>query len=174
MKIISRPFNEDAPPWCPYFFNLVPEDDLLSAFRTNKKFILDLIKAVPATKEEFKYDENKWTIKELCIHLIDTERFYTYRAMCSSRQVDIDHEFSDNRDIYAKNSNASNRTLKDIAEEFSTVRDATITLFSNMTDEMLDFKGFPNKMVYTARSLGWMTVGHAIHHCNILKERYLK
>lgn len=174
MKIISRPYNEDAPPWCPYFFSLVQEDDLLSAFQANKKYLLDLIKTVPAAKEDFRYDENKWTVKELFIHLNDTERFYTYRAMCSSRQVDIDLEFSDKRDIYAKNSNASNRTMKDIAEEFSTVRDATITLFSNMTDEMLDFKGFPNKMVYTARSLGWMTVGHVIHHCNILKERYLK
>ncbi len=48
-----------------------------------------------------------------------------------------------------------------------------ITLFSHMTDEMLDFK-FPNQTEnYTARSLGWMTVGHTIHHCNLVREKYL-
>ena len=32
---------------------------------------------------------------------------------------------------------------------------------------------FPNKPVYTARSLGWMVVGHNLHHCKIIKEKYL-
>lgn len=171
--MINRPKNEDAPPWCPYFFNLVAEDNLIGAFLNNKKFTLDLISSIPISKENFKYDETKWSMKEVFIHMNDTERFYTYRAFCSSRQMDIDLEFDPNQDIYARNSNATNRTLKDIAEEFSAVREAAITLFSNMTNEMLDYKGFPNKMVYTARSLGWMTVGHNIHHCNIIKEKYL-
>jgi len=170
---IGRPNNEDAPPWCPYFFNLVPEDNLIDAFLNNKKLTLDLISRIPLSKEDFTYAENKWSIKNVFIHMVDTERFYSYRAFCSSRQMDIDLDFDPNQDIYARNSNASNRTLNDIAEEFSAVREATITLFSHMTDEMLDFKEFPNKIIYTARSLGWMAVGHNIHHCNILKEKYL-
>jgi hypothetical protein len=104
--------------------------------------------------------------------LIDTERFYAYKALCASREVDIDLEFSTYNDIYARNSNAKNRTLIDIAEEFTTLRESTISQFSNMTEDMLDFRGFPNKMIYTARSLGWMTVGHNSHHCRIIKEKY--
>jgi hypothetical protein len=38
---------------------------------------------------------------------------------------------------------------------------------------MLDFK-FDKLPVYTARSVGWMVVGHNVHHCNILKDIYLK
>jgi hypothetical protein len=75
--------------------------------------------------------------------------------------------------LYAGHFNAANRNLKDIGEELLTIRDATISLFSSMTNEMLDFKGFPNKVPYTARSLGWMTVGHNIHHCRMIREKYL-
>ena len=174
LKLITRPYNEDAPPWCPYFFELVKEGNLIEAFQNNKQKVLGLIGSIPFAKEEFKYDPDKWSIKDVFIHMNDTERFYSYRAFCSSRKMDIDLEFDPNQDIYARNSNAVDRTLEDIAEEFAAVREASISLFTTMNDDMLDFKGFPNKMVYTARSLGWMTVGHNIHHCNIIEEKYLK
>jgi hypothetical protein len=53
------------------------------------------------------------------------------------------------------------------------VREATISLFRTMTEEMLDFKDFPGEDVYSARSLGWFTAGHNIHHCNVVREKYL-
>ncbi len=170
MLKINRPNPADAPPWCPYFFDLVPEDNLIEALQNNQKTTIDLIHSIPFSRENFRYAENKWSIKTIFIHLIDTERFYYYRAFCSSRQVDVNIEFD--QDMYAQNSNAVHRTLQDIAAEFLLVRASTISLFNHMTNEMLDFKGFPNKMVYTARSLGWMAVGHNIHHHNVLKEKY--
>jgi hypothetical protein len=37
---------------------------------------------------------------------------------------------------------------------------------------MLDFKDFPGKETYSARSLGWFAVGHSIHHCNLVMDKY--
>ena len=168
---IGKPNKEDAPPWCPYYFNLVTEDNLTEALQHNRKDTFDFIRSVPSSKENFSYSENKWTPKEVFIHIIDFERFYAYKALCSARHVDTDLSFD--QKLFAKNCNASNRTLKDIAEEFSFTRDSTINLFSTMTLAMLDFKGFQNKQVFTARSLGWMMAGHATHHCNMILEKYL-
>ena len=74
---------------------------------------------------------------------------------------------------YVKDFNATNRTLADIADELLSVRDATISLFSTMTKEMLDFKNLPGEEVYSARSLGWLAAGHNIHHCNLIRGKYL-
>jgi hypothetical protein len=76
-------------------------------------------------------------------------------------------------EIYTRDFNAANRTLQDIGEEFIAVRDSTICLFKTMTTEMLDFKDLPGEEPYSARSLGWFTVGHNLHHLNLLKEKYL-
>jgi uncharacterized damage-inducible protein DinB len=171
--IIARPKNEDAPPWCPYYFGLATGDNLIVALEYNKKATIVLINSIPGVKEDFKYAEDKWTTKQVLMHMIDAERYYLYRAFCSSRKVDT-NEVSFDREAFGKTSNMQGRTLKDISEEFAISRESTINLFSNMTDEMLDFKGFPNKMVYTARSLGWMAVGHNIHHSNAITEKYLK
>jgi hypothetical protein len=63
--------------------------------------------------------------------------------------------------------------LSDIANEFESVRNATITLFQGMTLGMLDFEGIANNAPITPRNIGWIIVGHTMHHCDIIKERYL-
>ncbi|MCF2447290.1 DinB family protein [Dyadobacter sp. CY345] len=172
MKIIGRPKLEDAPHWYPYFLNLAPGNNLIEALENNKSQMLDIIASVPASLENFAYAENKWTVKQVFIHLADDERYYAYKAFCYSRQINVLLEVPQGQE-YNKDFNAQNRTLEDIAEELLSIRNATITLFKGMTNEMLDFKGFTREVPYTARSLGWMAVGHNIHHCNLLKDRYL-
>lgn len=169
---IDRPNLADAPSWYPYFFGLTSGNDLIEALQENKMQMIELINSIPFSKEDFSYEEGKWTIKQVFIHLADDERYYAYKAFCYSRRVNVYLEVPQG-DHYRKDFNAQNRTLADIADELVAVRDATISLFSNMTNEMLDFKDFPNETVYTARSLGWMAVGHNIHHCRMIREKYL-
>lgn len=168
---ISQPNPEDAPSWCPYFFGLVPEDNLIDALQNNRENTLDLIGAIPAEQADYQYAPDKWTVRMVLIHLLDTERFYFYRALFSARQIDMQLDFD--RISYAENCQPEQRTLQSIAEEFLALRNETIGLFSGMTPVMLDYKGFAGTPVYTARSLGWMIPGHTIHHCNLLREKYL-
>jgi hypothetical protein len=169
---IHRPNISDAPSWYPYFFQLAEGDDLITALLQNKQYLLQLISSIPPAAENFRYAPDKWTIKQVFIHLSDDERYYAYKAFCYSRRINVHLEVPAG-EAYTKDLNADNRTLKDIGEEWLTIRAATISLFSSMTDEMLDFKGFTEDPVYTARSLGWMAVGHTMHHVRILREKYL-
>lgn len=170
---IGRPNLADAPSWYAYFFNMASGDDLIEALQSSKQLTLDLINSIPLSAEDFKYAEDKWTIKQVFIHLADEERYYAYKSFCYSRQTDVVLEIPMG-ESYTKDFNVGSRTLKDITEDYTAVRNATITLFSSMTPEMLDFK-FPDASpVYTARSLGWFAVGHNRHHCNLIRERYLQ
>ena len=169
---IGRPNLADAPEWYGYFFNTAPGDDLLEALENSKQYTLDLISSIPVEKENYAYAEGKWTIKQVFIHLADEERYYAYKAFCYSRQTNVYLE-TPMGISYTKDFNVNNRTFKDIADDYIAVRNATITLFTGMSTEMLDFKDFPVTPTYTARSLGWFAVGHNLHHCKVIKERYL-
>jgi hypothetical protein len=42
-----------------------------------------------------------------------------------------------------------------------------------MTSDMLDFKGVANEVSVTARAVGWIIAGHNVHHCNVIREKYI-
>jgi hypothetical protein len=74
---------------------------------------------------------------------------------------------------WAANSKASARSWKDLQEEFSLVRAATIALFDSFDDDQLLRTGISNGHEVNVIGFGFVAAGHVQHHCNILKERYL-
>lgn len=146
--------------------------NLITCLQETKIATEALIESIPMDKEDFAYAEGKWSVKSLFLHCIEAERVFQYRAMRFSR-FDATPLPGFDEDWYAERHNATGRSLADIAEEFSAVRSSTILMFKGMTNEMLDFAGTMNGFSCTARNLGWMIAGHTMHHCNVVKERYL-
>ncbi len=156
-----------------YYINLVEDDEVLNVLRKNNKSIHKLFGLLEESKGNYRYAKDKWSIKELLVHLIDTERIFGYRALCIARNeksvlLSFDHE------EYVKNSNANERTLVDIAKEFDTVRKATVCLFENFTPKMLNASGSANGNQLTVLAIGYLIVGHAKHHLTVLQEKYMK
>lgn len=170
---ITKPKSGEYPSYCDKYFSLIDSDDLLAALEQSKKSTIEIMLSIPAIKENHSYAANKWSVKMVFNHIIDCERVYAYRALRFSRRDNTELQGFD-EDQYALNANTEIRALHDIKEEFELVRASTISLYSYMSNEMLDFKGIANKVIFTPRSLGWMAVGHNIHHCNFVKKKYLR
>jgi hypothetical protein len=80
--------------------------------------------------------------------------------------------FDENR--YAAASNAGARTRQQLLAELEAVQKATSLLFQSFDDEQLDRSGIANNNTITARALGFITIGHLLHHKSVLQERYLQ
>lgn len=171
--MIEKPNLADIPTYFRGYIDLVPENNLLDALDKNLNNTIYLFENVSKEKENFAYAEGKWTIKELLNHIIDTERIFAYRALRFSRLDETDLPGYD-ENLFTENANVSHRSLQHLIEEFRVIRKSTHYLFEAMTNEMLDFVGTANKNKSSARALGFMIIGHAIHHNQVLKERYLK
>jgi hypothetical protein len=76
-------------------------------------------------------------------------------------------------DDYAANDFTDLRSLADIITEFHQVRAATISLFDSFSKEALDYEGQGSNTIFTPRIIGWLLSGHAMHHCEVIKERYI-
>lgn len=133
-----------------------------------KKFLSE----ISIEKESYRYADGKWTIKELLQHVIDTERIFCYRALRFARNDKTAlHSFE--HDDYNLVSNANNRTMKSLLSEFDSVRKSSISLFESFNNEMLKRTGVASGNNMSVRAIGYLISGHANHHLNIFKERYL-
>jgi uncharacterized damage-inducible protein DinB len=122
---------------------------------------------------EHSYEKGKWTIKQMLIHMIDTERVFAYRALRFARK-DPQQVLSFEENLYAASAEVSNRTIKDLLEEFEMVRKSTICLFRSFSDDTLLNSGKTAAGEVTVLALGYTICGHALHHINVFKELYQK
>lgn len=150
----------------------VEETDLIQALRISGHRTLELLHTIPDTKSDFRYAEGKWTIRELLCHMIDAERIFAYRALRFARNDKTALAGWEEND-YAPQANASGRSMQKIAAEMAHLRSATIDLFEGFTPDMLSRKGVANNNELSVVALGFIIAGHEMHHCHILKERYL-
>ena len=130
------------------------------------------VNSIPEEKGDYSYAEGKWTVKQLLQHIIDTERIFTYRALCISRGEPLPLPGFD-ENSYALNAPASHRTLASLKEEFAFVRQATDILIKSFTNEQLNRKGVASNYVISVNALCFIIFGHIVHHQKILQERYL-
>jgi uncharacterized damage-inducible protein DinB len=163
---------ETIPSFYKNYVKQIDETDLLQALRISGHRCLELIHAIPEGKEDHRYAEGKWSIREMLCHMIDAERIFTYRALRFARNDKTPLAgFEENN--YAPEANAAGRSIQKIAAEMAHLRSATIDLFEGFSPEMLTRKGSANKNELSVVALGFIIAGHETHHCNILKERYL-
>ncbi len=145
---------------------------LKEGLRGNLEPIISFLESIPEHKLDYRYSEGKWTIKEIILHVIDTERIFTYRALCIARQDQTMFPGYD-QDAYVPTSNANARSLQNLLAEYKAVRLATIALFDSFDDVVLLQKGTASNSVVSVRALGFILLGHENHHCAIIRERYL-
>ena len=170
MKNLS---NTDYPPYFANYINLVDSNSVLESLTLNLTSFVSFIEAIEVEKHNFKYQEDKWTVKDVVQHVIDTERIFAYRALCFAR-LDKTELPGFDEDSYAKNVHTKNTLMTELVEEFILVRKSTIKLFESFTENMLNNIGKASGKNMSVLAIGFVITGHAMHHTNVISERYLK
>lgn len=154
------------------YVRLVPKGNIIATLSSQLNKFLLLVKTIPSIKEDYAYDQGKWTLNEVIGHMIETERLFSYRAFAISRGDKQALPGMDQNEYMAGN-NYNSRTLEDLADEFKSVRESTIHLLQPMTKEMISEKGTASGVEITVRALAFIMAGHELHHLGIVKDKYL-
>lgn len=131
------------------------------------------IESIPTEKGNYSYAEDKWTVKEILCHILDTERVMAYRALRFSRN-DMTALAPFEQDEFVTNGRHNERTIESIVQEFIHLRKSNILLFDTFNEHELNRKGMASDRLISVRALLYVIAGHLNHHRIILQERYLK
>jgi hypothetical protein len=117
------------------------------------------------------YEADKWTIKAILQHIIDTERIFAYRMLRYARyDQTVLPGFDEN--LFADHAEVSHRKVNDLIDEFDTVRSSTIALVKSLDAKAMLANGVNFAGPISVLAQAYATVGHALHHLSVVEQRY--
>lgn len=170
---IGRPEPAEYVSYFDRYIRLVSSGDILTQLERQMETTRVFLGTISEEASRFRYAPDKWSIREVVGHVIDTERIMAYRALRFSRADQTPVEGFE-QDDYIKNASFDDCPLADLARELESVRKSNLYFFRGLSDAAWMRKGTANKNEVSVRALAYIIAGHELHHLEVLRTRYSK
>jgi hypothetical protein len=167
---MPRPDPAEFAPYYGKYVELVPEEDVVSAMRSDLAGALSFLSGVPESEACLRHPPYTWSVKEVVGHLTDSERIFGYRALRFARDDSTPLPGFD-ENAYARVAEFDRQPLSDLVAEFEAVRRSHVSLFGHLAESAWTRRGTANGTGVTVRALAYIIVGHQRHHFGILRNR---
>ena len=155
------------------YIDRVEEGDLIGDLRSQVGELTELCGDLSEAEGEFRYAPDKWSVKEVLGHLIDTERVFVFRGLWFARGESTALPGFD-QDVFVRRADFDQRSVESLVSEFIHLRQSTIDLLASFRQAEWRRSGISNEASLSVRAIGYILLGHVVHHLEILRERYLK
>lgn len=163
--------NDYAAYYRPYMEGL-PSSDILTFLENQKQEVLSFLQTIPEEKWNHAYAPGKWTIKEVCGHVLDSEIIFGYRTLCIARgELASLPGYDENS--YVENGHYNDLDYQQIIQTWLKARALNLSLFESISEEAWQYVGTANNNRMKAGAVPFIIAGHTRHHMRIIKERYL-
>jgi uncharacterized damage-inducible protein DinB len=167
-----RPGSDEYIPLAERYISLVPDGNLQDTLQSQHTQTLNLLQELSEEQAGYQYAEGKWSLKSVVGHIADVERLWSYRILRIARG-DARELPGYDRDIFVQHASCDSLTMTEILKDYSAVRQSTLTLISNLSEQALLRRGEFNSHPLTARAAAYLIAGHEYHHIQVIKSKYL-
>ncbi|MCM3879280.1 MAG: DinB family protein [Vicinamibacterales bacterium] len=132
---------------------------------------LQILKNLTPQQAAFRYEDGKWSVKQVMGHMADAERIFAYRLLRVARADQTPLPGFD-ENSFVEHANFDDRTPSSLALELAAARQATLELVRGLDGSVMTRRSTINNAPATARALVFILAGHFAHHLSILRDRY--
>jgi len=168
---MKRSDIKPMPQYYDRYIDLVADVELPEAFYSSVHQLEALDRSALAALDSRTYASGKWTVKEIIQHLTDVERIMCYRSLLFARGDETTPQGFD-QNLFVANAGANARTIDALIDELITVRQATKSLYDSFDEKALRSVGISWEYKISVLAMGFMIIGHQVHHLNVIEERY--
>ena len=172
MSSLPRPDVAEYNEYYKQYIDLVPDGDIVSTLRYQQGDTLALLASAREGEEIYRYAEDKWSLREVLGHLIDTERVFSFRALTIARQDGAELPGMDQEE-WATRSDAHDRPMRKLTREWSDIRKANVHMFEAFDADIGGRTGIASGFEFSVRSFPWIIAGHELWHRDLIKRHYL-
>lgn len=166
-----RPASDEYAPYYARYVAHVPEGEPLALLAAQLPASERLYRAVGEARAGAPYAPGKWSVKDMLLHVSDTERVMAYRALRIAR-ADATPLPGFEQDDYVRAAGANARSLESLLAELAAVRAATIAQFAGLPEGALARRGQASGQPVSVRGLLYIILGHERHHAQLLREHF--
>ena len=170
--LIEKPDSSEHAPYHSTYIDLVPPGDLMGIFRSQIEGTLATLRGVSDTDSLRRYQDGKWSLREVIGHMIDAERIFAYRALRFARNDRTPLPGFD-QDPYIPPAHFDARPWRGLIDEFALVRRGNLQMFEGFDAEAWQRRGVASGQEVSVRAVAYILAGHELHHMRIVRERYL-
>lgn len=168
---LRAPAEGECAPYYRTYIDQVPEGDYFALSRQQLDGTCQLLENLSPDKQAFRYAPDKWSVKQVLGHILDTEWVFSYRALCMARGDTTPLPGMD-QDHFTAGANHDERSMDSLLSELKHLRTANLSLFESFDDAILDRTGNASGVDFTVRSLLYIIAGHERHHVRVLRDKY--
>jgi len=151
----------------------VPAGDVVATIRDQLPETMALLSGVDPERTKSGYAPGKWSIRDVVLHMADTERVMAYRALRIAR-ADTTPLASFDENAWTPMAGANARSMDSLLGELEATRRATVAMLEGLPAEAWARVGTASGKPVSVRALAWIIAGHERHHVAVIRERYLQ
>ena len=173
--IEDRSTAPEAGEYAEYFARYVgrvPSGDVVETIRGQFAETLALLSGIDDARTTQGYAPGKWSIRDVVLHMADTERVMAYRALRIARGDETPLAGFDEK-TWTPNAGANARSMASLLAELEATRRSTLAMLEGLPEEAWSRRGTASGHGVSVRALAWIIAGHERHHVAIIRERYL-
>ena len=168
---LERPLADEHSPYFSKYVDLVPDGEITQMLEVEFERDFTTLERLTPQQAHHRYAPDKWSVLEVIGHLSDVERVFAYRALRFARDQETPlSEFDEN--AWMQTANFDSRELTSLLEEWRSVRAASLSLYKHLEPSAWLRRGPAAGSTTSVRALAYKTLGHELHHRELLRNRY--
>ena len=168
----TAPAAAEYPEYFARYIGRVPPGDVVATIRDQLAETLTLLRGLDPSQTTKGYAPGKWSIRDIVLHMADTERVMGYRALHMAR-ADATPLPSFDENAWTPMAGANARPMDSLLAELEATRRATVAMLDGLPPEAWARVGTASGKSVSVRALAWIIAGHERHHVAVIRERYV-
>jgi len=169
---IPRPESDEYSSFFEKYVSKIDGELTLDLLHDQLPRLTSILDEISEEESRFRYQSDKWSIRESIGHMIETERVFVYRALRASRNDSTDMQGFD-QDQFVESSSHDEIEIQDHLKEFRALRTSTIAFVDNLPESSYSNRASSGGHIISCRAALYIIAGHFEHHIPILQNLYI-
>jgi hypothetical protein len=170
-EISGLPERDEAESYYWRYIDRIQDPDVVGVLETQLAPTVAFLRQYDDAGSLYRYQPDKWSVREVVGHLADCERLFLARAFWFARGFSTPLPSFD-QNVCATAGEADLVPWDQLIDELTTIRESTLSFFRNLPAEAWTRRGVASDCGFSVRALAYLAAGHVDHHLAVLRERY--